>query len=49
MVYYFLAWNEGEILYAAVQQYIDEISQNKVVYIINLSHLGKEGQLKIYY
>ena len=47
-MYDFLGGNEGKALYAAVQKYIDEINQYKVDYIIILSHLGNNGNLKQY-
>ena len=48
LVYSFLAGNEGKDFYNTVQNYINEMKENKVDYIIILSHLGNETDVKEY-
>ena len=48
LVYSFLAGNEGKDFYNTVQNYINEMKEKKVDYIIILSHLGNETDVKEY-
>ena len=43
MIYDFLTENDGNELYNKVQQYIDELKQQGINYIIILDHFGNEG------
>ena len=43
MIYDFLTENDGNELYNKVQQYIDELKQQEINYMIILDHFGNEG------
>ena len=46
--YSFLTGNNGDQLYSTIQNYINEIKEYGVDYIIILSHLGDDEDLKLY-